>query len=131
VIAGGLDADNKASGFNGNVLTVLHFFCVTLCAALFLCCALCCTLYCTVVLHRIADYMLTIPCTIPVLHADYSPILHADCVVDIYDSSTNTMSHPPSNQTQCGAHRYFLTSATVQDRFIFFGPGKYQSILCV
>jgi hypothetical protein len=43
--------------------------------------------------------------------------------VDIYDARTGTMSHPPVSQTMCGAHRYFLTSATVQDRFIFFGPG--------
>lgn len=41
-------------------------------------------------------------------------------VVDVFDTNTMTMH---AKATQLGAHRYFETSATVMNRFVFFGPG--------
>jgi len=41
-------------------------------------------------------------------------------VVDVLDTSTMTMH---AKSTQLGAHRYFETSATVMNRWVFFGPG--------
>jgi hypothetical protein len=41
--------------------------------------------------------------------------------VDVYDARAGTMR--ANVTTTCGAHRYFLTSATAADRWIFFGPG--------
>lgn len=41
-------------------------------------------------------------------------------VVDVFDTATLTMR---ANSAKLGAHRYFETSATVLDRFVFFGPG--------
>lgn len=49
-----------------------------------------------------------------------APIKADSYVVDVFDTSTLTMH---ANSAKLGAHRYFETSATVLDRFVFFGPG--------